>query len=294
MSDSGLESEGRRLGRLHWYREQLAQSLAELSHAGNIRKALAQAFQRALYHGFEAEEIRAMILELAQADLPHREAILPALQDLTPGEVAIDAQPPELQIGQTVQVILSSRNHSSREGSIIDRIWHHKDRRWNYFMEENGKALSKRYFVGDFLPLVSEPVDLWLRITCIPGLSPIKRVCTVELTDGGLLTQSFFERRASGAGNLFSTHDCNLADSQLELLRASLAAIDFPRLAKRLRDATDAGTLSIEVYRQGVAMYAIKGGILHGDRGDHDFRGAFEPAQKFWKLLLDFVPEELR
>lgn len=159
MSDSEQESPKSRSARLHWHREQLVQSLAELRYASNVRKTIAQAFQRAQYHGFDIEELRAMTLALVQDDVLHREAILNALQALTPDELAIDAHPPELKIGQKVRVILSARNHTPREGSIIDRIWHHKDRRWNYYMEENGRRVSKRYFIDDLKALTPLKIE---------------------------------------------------------------------------------------------------------------------------------------
>lgn len=235
-----------------------------------------------------------MVLSLARGELPHHEAILAVLQELTPDEIAIDAHAPELNIGQDVRVILSFRNQTAREGSIIDRVWHHKDRRWNYYMEENGKRLSKRYFAEDLLSLGFDEADSWLSVTFVPGFSPLKRVCTVEITDSGRLTQSFFEGRAFRAEDLISSHSCALDETGMELIRGALAAIDFPRLAARLLGARDASQLSIVVFEQGRVVAAICGNILGGHRGDHGFRGSFEPARKFWKLLLDLLPEKLR
>lgn len=159
MSDDRHESGKGRSARLCWHREQLAQFLAELRYASNVRQTIAQAFQRALYHGFECEEIRTMIRDLAQTDLPHSDAILPVLQDLTSAEIAIDAHPPELKIGQQVRVILNERNQTLREGPVADRIWHHKDRRWIYFIKSQGRPVSKRYYIDDLKALVPMKIE---------------------------------------------------------------------------------------------------------------------------------------
>lgn len=44
---------------------------------------------------------------------------------------------------------LGERNRTAHEGSIRDIDWHFKDQRHNYYLEERGKKVSKRYFDDD-------------------------------------------------------------------------------------------------------------------------------------------------
>lgn len=56
---------------------------------------------------------------------------------------------PRFAIGQRVRVILGERNRTAHEGTVQDIIWHFKDERHNYYIEERGKKISKRYFDTD-------------------------------------------------------------------------------------------------------------------------------------------------
>ncbi|HET6882611.1 MAG TPA: hypothetical protein VFI31_20760 [Pirellulales bacterium] len=60
---------------------------------------------------------------------------------------------PAFCLGQVVQVILNDRNKTPHTGTIREIIWHYKDQRFNYYLEENGKKISKRYFEEDLDPL---------------------------------------------------------------------------------------------------------------------------------------------
>ncbi len=59
---------------------------------------------------------------------------------------------PKFAIGQRVRVVLNARNHTPHEGIIRNIIWHHKDQRHNYYLVENGKKISKRYYDDDLQP----------------------------------------------------------------------------------------------------------------------------------------------
>jgi len=56
---------------------------------------------------------------------------------------------PEFSMGQSVRVRLNERNQTPREGAISDIVWHFKDQRYNYYLEERGKKVSKRYHADD-------------------------------------------------------------------------------------------------------------------------------------------------
>ena len=57
------------------------------------------------------------------------------------------------QLGQRVCVVLNERNHTPHTGTIRTVIWHHKDRRYNYYLAENGKKVAKRYLAEDLQPV---------------------------------------------------------------------------------------------------------------------------------------------
>jgi hypothetical protein len=59
--------------------------------------------------------------------------------------------PPEFTVGDAVSVILNDRNRTPHTGVIRLVIWHSKDKRYNYYIAEAGKKVSKRYFAEDLL-----------------------------------------------------------------------------------------------------------------------------------------------
>ena len=55
----------------------------------------------------------------------------------------------EFQIGDPVTVIMNDRNKTRRTGIVQRIIWHYKDSRYNYYLEVDGRSVSKRYFADD-------------------------------------------------------------------------------------------------------------------------------------------------
>ncbi|HMS40888.1 MAG TPA: hypothetical protein PKE69_11720 [Pyrinomonadaceae bacterium] len=53
---------------------------------------------------------------------------------------------PAFQIGQQVETILNDYSRKYHKGKIFEIVKHHKQNRFMYFIEENGKKLKKRYF----------------------------------------------------------------------------------------------------------------------------------------------------
>lgn len=51
--------------------------------------------------------------------------------------------------GQRVRVRINEHNRTPHEGIIHDVVWHHKNQQHNYYLEENGKKISKRYYEHD-------------------------------------------------------------------------------------------------------------------------------------------------
>jgi hypothetical protein len=62
----------------------------------------------------------------------------------------MEKPPPEFSIGQRVRVVLNKRNRTPRTGTIREIIWHYKDQKYNYYLDVDGKKISKRYYEEDF------------------------------------------------------------------------------------------------------------------------------------------------
>ena len=69
----------------------------------------------------------------------------------------MSAQPePEFRTGDRVRVALNERNKTVRTGTVRQAIWHFKDARYNYYLEVDGRSVSKRYYGSDLLRIPSE------------------------------------------------------------------------------------------------------------------------------------------
>jgi ATP-dependent Clp protease protease subunit len=60
-----------------------------------------------------------------------------------------DRPEPKFHQGQHVRVILNEQNRTPHSGTIRQIIWHFKDQRYNYYLEEEGKNVTKRYLDCD-------------------------------------------------------------------------------------------------------------------------------------------------
>lgn len=66
---------------------------------------------------------------------------------------------PSFALGARVQVVPNGQNRRLWVGLVARRIWHHKHACWTYFIESDGKKVSKRYVAED-LELVVDPASL--------------------------------------------------------------------------------------------------------------------------------------
>jgi hypothetical protein len=60
---------------------------------------------------------------------------------------------PTFVVGQRVRVVLNERNRTPHTGTIREIIRHFQQARYNYYLEEGGKKVSKRYCEEDLEPL---------------------------------------------------------------------------------------------------------------------------------------------
>lgn len=79
----------------------------------------------------------------------------------------MDSPEPEFALGQWVRVVLNDRNRTPHEGTIRAVIWHHKQQRFHYYLQEGGRKVSKRYAAEDLQPIGSirdgsAPEEQWI------------------------------------------------------------------------------------------------------------------------------------
>ncbi len=134
------------------FREEFVKFLQARTHPDGVRAIVAWLFRYASFSGISHSHISAIVEQTAKTNPECREALLHALHSLTENEIATAAHPPEFEIGQRVQVILNARNLTPHAGTILTRVWHHKNKKWNYTLLEGDKRIAKRYFFEDLLP----------------------------------------------------------------------------------------------------------------------------------------------
>ena len=131
---------------------------------------------------------------------------------------------------------------------------------------------------------------IWLTMIYTPGFSPVRHRCTVEIYLGGRLRQQLAECSAGEWLAIAPEYEAQLDGTKMNMLRDLLASIDFERLRARLSPARGASVLAIEWHPLDAISQRVEGRILSYDRGYHDFRQTFEPAQRLWKLVCELLP----
>jgi hypothetical protein len=66
--------------------------------------------------------------------------------------VSAERPVPRFAVGQRVSVVINERNTTQHAGAIREVIWHFKEQRYNYYLIEGGKKVSKRYLEDDLKP----------------------------------------------------------------------------------------------------------------------------------------------
>lgn len=87
--------------------------------------------------------------------------------------------PPSFEIGDPVKIIGTKKN-SARRGKIREHIWHHKNTEWMYFINEEGRKVSKRYREDELEP---DHENL--------PVGPLSDVTTKKLTPSGSLVEAY-------------------------------------------------------------------------------------------------------
>jgi hypothetical protein len=72
----------------------------------------------------------------------------------------VERPPSKFRAGDAVEVIASDKNRTYHKGRARQMTWHFKDRKWNFFIEENGKKISKRYLATDLRAVDSATGDI--------------------------------------------------------------------------------------------------------------------------------------
>jgi hypothetical protein len=78
------------------------------------------------------------------------------LNGLTFSLVTRELPQPEFALGDYDEVSINDCNRTPRRGFVRDIIWHYKDQRYNYYLMDDGKGVSKRYFAEDLTRIPAE------------------------------------------------------------------------------------------------------------------------------------------
>lgn len=91
--------------------------------------------------GFDRKDLESVLSE--------HEELQETLSKLDPNDVSCGRHPPEFRSGDSVEVIVNAKNLTYHMGTVRKEVWHLKDRRWNFYLEANGKKIGKRYLAND-------------------------------------------------------------------------------------------------------------------------------------------------
>ena len=69
-------------------------------------------------------------------------------------EIALGKPAPEFVQEQRVEVLVNAKNTTYHSGTVQAVTWHHKEGKWYFTLEENGKKVSKRYEARDLRAVV--------------------------------------------------------------------------------------------------------------------------------------------
>ena len=75
--------------------------------------------------------------------------LLNTAQSLSEEDILRGRKPPAFRHGDIVEVIVNAKNLTHHKGVIYDMRWHGDRKEWYYFILEDGKKVSKRYFYDD-------------------------------------------------------------------------------------------------------------------------------------------------
>ena len=98
----------------------------------------------ALVEAFAAAGVPATVVDRSvRVQVPNAEAD-------AAGKVRYSILPvPEFAVGDRVAVRVNERNRTAHVGEVRQVKWHIKDARYNFYLSENGKKISKRYLAED-------------------------------------------------------------------------------------------------------------------------------------------------
>lgn len=127
--------------RLEWLVRELTRQLAlpaaDFPEASPVAWYMRQGFDL----GFQRKD-----LEAALSGGPHLQRMATGLTD---AEISQGKPVPEYPMGARVEVIVNAKNITWHQGVIRQIIWHSKDQQWYFWLEENGRKVSKRYAASD-------------------------------------------------------------------------------------------------------------------------------------------------
>ncbi|WP_410495515.1 hypothetical protein QTL86_16730 [Cellulosilyticum sp. ST5] len=129
------------LERVKWYKEELLRCVKSCITDEEVQFTVGWYLLEGISSGIQKE----WLLEvLADYNRLYDIAI-----SLSEKDIQVGRKPPLFREGDMVEVIVNAKNITYHKGIIHTVTYHSKDREWNYFICENNKKVSKRYYAAD-------------------------------------------------------------------------------------------------------------------------------------------------
>lgn len=129
------------LERVKWYRKELLNYIEHCISTEEIKLVVGWYLLYGTNTGLKKEWLMESII--------NDKELYEIAESLTNEEIINGRKPPLFRQGNLVEVIVNARNTTYHKGIIYAIIYHFKDKDWNYYISENGKKISKRYYSRD-------------------------------------------------------------------------------------------------------------------------------------------------
>lgn len=129
------------LERVKWHKKELLNYIERCISTEDIKVAVGWYLLYGTTNGLKKEWLIESIID--------NKELYEVAESLTSEEICSGRKPPLFRQDNLVEVIVNARNSTYHKGIIHTIIYHYQDKDWNYYISENGKKVSKRYYSRD-------------------------------------------------------------------------------------------------------------------------------------------------
>lgn len=127
--------------RLKWLKKEFLDQVENCISVEEIKLTVGWYLSYGTYLGIEKKWLMESILDYKE--------FYELAKSLTEADILNGRKPPLLREGDFVEVIVNARNITYHRGIIYKIIYHFNEKEWNYYISENCKKISKRYYYRD-------------------------------------------------------------------------------------------------------------------------------------------------